>query len=62
MPIKFLANKNTIIFGQTGAGKTHFILEVIKQKLIHPFPKKIYYMFNIEQCFMKDWNEKETRN
>ena len=59
MPIKFLANKNTIIFGQTGAGKTHFMLEVIRQKLIHPFPKKIYYMYNIEQDFMYKWNETE---
>ena len=61
MPIKFLANKNTIIFGQTGAGKTCFILEVIKQQLINPFPKKIYYMYNIEQCFMKDWNKTEKQ-
>ena len=61
MPIKFLANKNTIIFGQTGAGKTYFILEVIRQQLIEPFPKTIYYMYNIEQCFMKDWNKKEMQ-
>jgi len=52
MPIKFLANHNTIIFGQTGAGKTHFILEVIRQKLVHPFPKNIYYMYKIRQPFM----------
>ena len=61
MPIKFLANKNTIIFGQTGAGKTYFMLEVIRQKLIHPFPKKIYYMYNIEQDFMYKWNETEEQ-
>ena len=61
MPIKFLANHNTIIFGQTGAGKTQFMLEVIKQKLIHPFPKHVYYMFNIEQNFMKTWNETEKQ-
>ena len=61
MPIKFLANKNTIIFGQTGAGKTYFMLEVIRQKLIHPFPKKIYYMYNIQQDFMYKWNETEDQ-
>ena len=61
MPLKFLANKNTIIFGQTGAGKTHFMLEVIRQKLIHPFPKNIYYMYNIEQDFMHTWNETEEQ-
>ena len=59
MPIKFLANHNTIIFGQTGAGKTHFILNVIKNKLVHPFPNKLYYMYNVEQEFMKTWNTTE---
>jgi len=54
MPIKFLANHNTIIFGQTGAGKTHFILDVIRHKLIHPFPNKIYYMYKIRQPFMDE--------
>lgn len=56
MPIKFLANHNCIIFGMSGSGKTHFILEVIKNKLIHPFPDKIFYMYNVEQDFMKTWN------
>ena len=53
MPIKFLANHNTIVFGQTGAGKTHFILKIIKEKLIEPFPEKIFYMYGVEQDFMK---------
>ena len=61
MPIKFLANHNTLIFGQTGAGKTHFILNVIKNKLIHPFPDKLYYMYNVEQDFMKTWNSSEDQ-
>ena len=61
MPIKFLANKNTIVFGQTGSGKTHFMLEVIRRKLIHPFPKNIYYMYKVEQGFMKDWNRIEKQ-
>ena len=52
MPIKFITNKNAIIFGQTGAGKTYFILEVMRQRLIHPFPQDVYYMYNIEQDFM----------
>jgi len=56
MPIKFLANHNTIIFGQTGAGKTCFILDVIRYKLVHPFPKKIYYMYKIRQPFMDQIN------
>lgn len=61
MPIKFLANHNTIIFGQTGAGKTHFVLNVIKHKLVHPFPKNVYYMYNVEQDFMKTWNSTENQ-
>ena len=60
MPIKFLANHNTIISGPTGVGKTEFILEVIRSKLVHPFPKRVYYMYNIEQDFMKSWNETES--
>jgi len=59
MPVKFLANKNTIIFGQTGSGKTEFVLQVIRDKLITPFPKNIYYMYKVEQEFMKTWNNVE---
>ena len=59
MPIKFLANKNTIISGPTGSGKTQFVLDVIRQKLIHPFPKNIYYMYKVGQGFMQSWNEME---
>lgn len=61
MPVKFLANHNTIIFGQTGIGKTCFVLEVIRQRLVYPFPKNIYYMYNIEQSFMKTWNQTEKQ-
>ena len=60
MPVKFLANKNCIIFGATGVGKTEFILAVIKQKLVEPMPKNIFYMYNVEQDFMKTWNERES--
>ena len=61
MPIKFLASRNTIIFGPTGIGKTQFMLEVIRQQLVEPFPENIYYMYNIEQDFMKKWNEDEKQ-
>ena len=61
MPIRFIANHNCIIFGMSGVGKTYFILNVIKNKLIHPFPNKIYYMYNVEQDFMKTWNSIETQ-
>lgn len=60
MPVKFLSDRNCIIFGATGAGKTEFILAVIRQKLIEPMPKNIFYMYNVEQDFMKTWNERES--
>ena len=56
MPIKFLANHNCIIYGATNVGKTTFMLEVLKRKLIHPFPKHIVYMYGVAQPFMKTWN------
>ena len=61
MPVKFLAAHNCIIFGPSRVGKTEFVLEVIRQKLVHPMPKNIYYMYNIEQEFMKTWNEIEEQ-
>ena len=61
MPVKFLASHNCIIFGPSRAGKTEFILEVIRQKLVHPMPRNIYYMYNIEQDFMKSWNDIEDQ-
>lgn len=61
MPVKFLASHNTIIFGPTQIGKREFILEVIRQKLVHPFPENVYYMYNVEQNFMQTWNQVETQ-
>ena len=55
MPIKFLANHNTIIYGQSGSGKTYFLLKVLEKRLIEPFPENIYYMFKVEQDFMKKY-------
>lgn len=61
MPCNFLANHNTIIFGQTGAGKTQFVLNVIRHRLVYPFPENVYYMYNVEQDFMKTWNGIENQ-
>ena len=60
MPVKFLASHNCIVFGPSQAGKTQFMLEVIRQKLVHPWPKRVYYMYNIQQEFMSKWDENET--
>ena len=62
MPIKFLANKNTIVFGPTQAGKTQFVLDVIRQRLVHPFPNQIFYMYGVYQDWMSLWNETETQH
>ena len=40
-----LANKNVILHGQSGVGKTRFILDIIKYRKIKPFPKSIVYMY-----------------
>jgi len=56
MPIKFIANHNTIIYGSTGVGKTHFMLRVLKERLIHPFPKHVTYLYGVRQDFMNVWN------
>ena len=61
MPIKFQASRNAIVHGCSGAGKTQFVLEVIRQKLIHPWPSNVYFMYNIEQDFMRDWNKVEDQ-
>ena len=52
MPIKFLANHNCIVWGNTGSGKTTLILRIIKEKLIEPWPKNIFYMYGVFQNFM----------
>ena len=56
MPIKFIANHNCIIYGSTGVGKTHFMLRVLKERLIHPFQKHVTYLYGVRQDFMNDWN------
>ena len=62
MPLSFLASHNTIIFGPTRAGKTEFMLEVIRQRLVYPFPDNVYYMYNVEQMFMKTWSQVEKQH
>ena len=57
MPIKFIANHNCIIYGATNVGKTTFMLEILKHRLIEPFPNHIVYMYSIAQPFMEMWND-----
>lgn len=51
-----MANHNTIVYGATGIGKTHFILRVIKERLVEPFPAHITYMYGVRQSFMDSWS------
>ena len=60
MPIKFMANHNCIVYGSTGVGKTHFMLRILKEKLIEPFPKSITYMYGVKQSFMDTWNKESN--
>ena len=55
--IGFIHPSNFFIVGPSGSGKTTFVLDMIRKKMLKPFPDKIYYLFNIEQDFMKDLPE-----
>ena len=59
--LKFYANSNIIVVGATSTGKTTVILEIIRKKLIEPFPPKIFYFYGAHQPFMETWNsQKDT--
>ena len=36
------------------------MLEVIRKRLVEPFPKNVYYFYTVEQSFMETWNEQES--
>ena len=55
--LKFYANSNIIIVGATGTGKTTTVLQILKTRLIEPFPPNIIYLYGARQPFMKTWNE-----
>ena len=61
MNFKFYANSNIIVVGATSTGKTTTILEIIKNRMIEPFPLKIFYFYGAAQPFMKTWNS-DKRN
>ena len=59
MSINFYANSNILVIGASGSGKTHSVLKIVKQKLIEPMPKKIFYLYGAHQQFMDDWKTPE---
>ena len=56
MSIKFYATSNILVIGASQSGKTTSVLKIIKQKLIEPMPKKIFYLYGARQSFMDQWN------
>ena len=55
--LKFRNGTNTIVYGMTSSGKTTFMFDVLKKKLITNFPDKIFYLYRIHQKKFSDWNE-----
>jgi hypothetical protein len=55
--MKFLHPSNICIVGPSGAGKTMYVLNLITQRNITPFPRDIYYLYNVHQDFMVDFPE-----
>jgi GTPase SAR1 family protein len=53
--IDFIHPSNILIVGPSGSGKTTCVLRIIENKMLTPFPEKIYYLYNIKQDFMSDF-------
>ena len=56
MAFNLYANSNIMVIGSTFTGKTTAVLKIIKQRKIHPMPKKIFYLYGAKQPFMDTWN------
>ena len=53
--MKFYHPSNVCVVGPSGSGKTMYVLKLITEQQMEPFPKDIYYLYNIRQDFMKDF-------
>ena len=47
--MKFLHPSNICVVGPSGSGKTEYVLKLIVNKQIEPFPTDIYYLYNVRQ-------------
>ena len=50
--MKFIHPSNICVVGPSGSGKTMYVLKLITGKKIVPFPRDIYYLYNVWQDFM----------
>ena len=53
--MKFLHPSNICVVGPSGSGKTMYVLKLIVDQKIEPFPRDIYYLYNVHQEFMNDF-------
>lgn len=60
MPLKFCSGTNILIYGVSGSGKSYFVMDIIKNRLVANFPEKIYYFYKVRQPFMDDWIKFKT--
>ena len=44
-----------MVIGASQSGKTTTVLRIIKEQLIEPMPRKIYYLYGARQPFMDEW-------
>ena len=56
-----LANSNILVIGASGSGKTTTIMKIVKEELISPMPKKIFYLYAAHQPFMDTWNKDNSQ-
>ena len=55
--MKFLHPSNICVVGPSGSGKTMYVLNIINKQKIDPFPKDIYYLYNVRQDFMNRFSQ-----
>jgi len=53
--ITFHHPSNILVVGPSGSGKTTCVLEIVQKRILHPFPEKIYFLYNIKQDFMLEY-------
>ena len=49
-----------MVIGATSTGKTTAVLRIIKERLIHDMPAKIFYCYGAKQPFMDSWNKDKS--